>query len=81
VLSRRRARKLLLFAQGGQRLFAVLAREPVEFRRWCATSPARFSSPATNIDKKIRSLSGGAKTRLVIARMLLHPPNFLVLIE
>jgi ATPase subunit of ABC transporter with duplicated ATPase domains len=32
-------------------------------------------------EKKIRSLSGGERTRLVIARMLLHPPNFLVLDE
>jgi len=39
----------------------------------------QFSGDET--DKKIRSLSGGERTRLVIARMLLHPPNFLVLDE
>jgi ATPase subunit of ABC transporter with duplicated ATPase domains len=40
-----------------------------------------FQFSGDDIDKKIRSLSGGEKTRLVIARMLLYPPNFLVLDE
>src|SRR5439155_24153882 len=39
----------------------------------------QFSGDET--DKRIRSLSGGERTRLVIARMLLYPPNFLVLDE
>src|SRR3970040_2120708 len=40
-----------------------------------------FQFSGDDIDKKIRSLSGGEKTRLVMARMLRTPPNFLVLAE
>jgi ATPase subunit of ABC transporter with duplicated ATPase domains len=40
-----------------------------------------FQFSGDDTDKKIRSLSGGERTRLVLARMLLHPPNFLVLDE
>ena len=40
-----------------------------------------FQFSGDDVEKKIRSLSGGEKTRLVMARMLLDPPNFLVLDE
>jgi ATPase subunit of ABC transporter with duplicated ATPase domains len=40
-----------------------------------------FQFPGDDVEKKIRSLSGGEKSRLVMARMLFDPPNFLVLDE
>ncbi len=40
-----------------------------------------FQFSGDDVEKKIRALSGGERSRLVIARMLLYPPNFLVLDE
>ena len=40
-----------------------------------------FGFPGDDIEKPCRILSGGEKARLVLARMLYDPPNFLVLDE
>jgi len=40
-----------------------------------------FQFSGDDVDKRIRALSGGERSRLVMARMLYDPPNFLVLDE
>jgi ATPase subunit of ABC transporter with duplicated ATPase domains len=67
----------------GQRTLAIF-REPRRLsaaRQWLGTLAGCFGFSGDDVEKKCRVLSGGEKARLVMAKMLYDPPNFLVLDE
>jgi len=81
--------KLGYFAQSALEILdeSVTVWEQIDHAFPLATIPAKrnllgaFDFPGDDIDKHIRALSGGERSRLVLAQMLFDPPNFLVLDE
>jgi ATPase subunit of ABC transporter with duplicated ATPase domains len=66
----------------GRTLFEQMQHDfPLETQGTLRALLGAFQFSGDDVDKPIRALSGGEKSRLVIARMLLNPPNFLVLDE
>jgi ATPase subunit of ABC transporter with duplicated ATPase domains len=45
------------------------------------TLAGAFQFTGDDVDKKVRALSGGERSRLAMARLLFDPPNFLILDE
>jgi len=81
--------KLGYFAQSALEILdpSVTVWEQIDHAFPLATIPSKrnllgaFDFPGDDIDKHIRVLSGGERSRLVLAQMLYDPPNFLVLDE
>ncbi len=81
--------KMGYFAQHAMELLdpelSVLAQLEAEFPRASGGSLrgllGAFGFTGDDVDKYCRVLSGGEKVRLILARMLFDPPNFLVLDE
>lgn len=83
------ALKLGYFAQSALEILDVRRSiwEQIDDAFPAATTPSKrtllgsFDFPGDEIDKRIEVLSGGERSRLVLAQMLYDPPNFLVLDE
>ena len=81
--------KLGYFAQSALELLdpKLTVWEQIDHAFPAATIPSKrnllgaFDFPGDDVDKRIASLSGGERSRLVLAQMLFDPPNFLVLDE
>lgn len=70
------------FLPGDKSILEYLEDEsPAEMRSRVRSILGAFLFEGDEVEKKIKVLSGGEKTRLAIARMLLDPINFLVLDE